>query len=149
MKTNSFTLLALLLMSAGAFAQSADEAAIKATIEGESAAFHQREPDKVMFYWLNAPYVSHYYNEKGTGYVRGYEAINNGMRMVLSRNPEVDKAVYKNHDYLIRINGSSAWATFITDRAERAKTTQTYDARYLEKADGVWKLVAVLSSPAL
>ena len=149
MKTNLFT-LALLLMSAATFAQDkADENSIKTVIEEESAAFHQRKPDKALSYWLNAPYVSHYYTEKGAGYVRGYEAMSKAMRKFLSRHPEVDKATYKNHDYLIRINGSSAWATFITDRVENSKTAQTYDARYLEKANGAWKLVAVLSSPAL
>lgn len=141
-------LLLALLTAKTSFAQSAEEKAIKTVVEQESVAFHQRKADKALSYWANVPYASHSYSEKGMGYVRGYAAIRNGMKSVLSRFPDADKSVYKNHDYQIRVNGSSAWATFITDVLAGDKKRQTYDARYLEKIDGVWKLVSVASTPA-
>lgn len=142
-------LFALLLISAATFAQTpADENAIKAVIEQESEAFHQRKADKALSYWAHVPYASHTYTEKGVGYVRGYEAISKAMKKVLARYPEVDKKAYKNHDYQIRITGTTAWATYITDAMEGTKKSQTYAGRYLEKANGVWKLVGVVNIPA-
>ena len=80
MKTHLFTLTLLLMTSAATFAQSADEEAIKNVIARESDAFHQRDADKALSYWANVPYASHYYTEKGLGYVRGYDAISKGMK---------------------------------------------------------------------
>ncbi len=148
MKTKLFT-LALLLMSAGSFAQSkADESAIKTVVEQESEAFHQRKADRALSYWANVPYASHTYSEKGMGYVRGYEAISKAMKKVLTKYPEVDKKAYKNHDYQIHITGTTAWATYITDAVDGTKKSQTYAGRYLEKANGIWKLVGVVNTPA-
>ena len=151
MKTKLFT-LTLLLMSAGAMAQNTatDVSAIKTVIEQESAAFRQGKADKVLSYWLNAPYVSHDYTEKGSGYLRGYGAVSKAIRKYIGDHPEMatDKTVYKSHDYQIRVNGNSAWATFVTDAVNSTKKPieppmRSYDARYLEKANGGWKLVAV------
>jgi hypothetical protein len=144
----SLPVLILLLTGAVSFAQSPDEKAIRAVVEQESMAFHQRKAEKVLSYWANVPYASHYYSEKGMGYVRGYAAISKGIKNVLSRYPDADRNVYKNHDYQVRVNGTSAWATFITDAVDGSKKRQTYDARYLEKINGVWKLVSVTSTPA-
>lgn len=154
MKTKLFT-LTLLLISAGAFAQTADEKAIKAVIEGESTAFRQCKADKAISYWLNAPYVSHSYTEKGSGYLRGYETVTKALRKYIGEHPEMatDKTVHKNHDYVIHVNGTSAWATYIGDAVNGAKKTiepptRSYNGRYLEKANGTWKLVANIGKPA-
>ena len=149
MKTKFFT-LALLLMGAASFAQtSADETAIKATIEQESVAFHQRKADKTLSYWAAVPYVSHNYTEKGVGYVRGYSTLSKAMKGYMAKHPEVDKSLYKNHAYQIHINGTSAWATFISDATDGSRKSQTYDARYLEKINGTWKLISVIGTAAL
>lgn len=154
----SLLLLALLLTEGVGFAQSFDEkrsegrapdvSAIKTVVEQESAAFHQRKADKALSYWANVPYASHTYTEKGTGYVRGYDSISKAMKNVLGKLPKADKKVYKNHDYRIHVNGTSAWATYITDALDGGKKHQTYDARYLEKINGAWKLVSVVGIPA-
>ena len=154
MKTKLFT-LALLLMSVVSFAQTVDEKAVKAVIEGESTAFRQCKADKAISHWLNAPYVSHDYTEKGKGYLRGYEAVTKALRKYIGEHPEMaaDKAVHKNYDYRIHVNGNSAWATFITDAVNGTKKTiepptRSYNGRYLEKANGTWKLVAVTGKSA-
>ncbi len=148
MKTNLLSLLALLLTSAGAFAQSVDEKAIKAVIDGESSAFYQRNAGKILTYWANVPYASHSYTEKGTGYLRGYDAVSKAIRKYISQHPDLGKAVHKPHDFMIHVNGNSALATFITDAVSGTKKSQSYDARYLEKLDGTWKLVSVYGTPA-
>ncbi|GAB3011618.1 nuclear transport factor 2 family protein [Spirosoma pulveris] len=147
MKTTLF-ILAQLFFSAVGFAQSADETAIKNVIAAETTAFHQRNANKTMSYWANVPYASHYYTEKGMGYVRGYDAISKSVKAVISRLP-ADNNVYKTHDYLLHVNGTSAWVSYITDIQTGTKKRQTHDARYLEKVSGTWKLVSVVSTPAL
>lgn len=151
MKTKLFT-LALLLISAASFSQTADESAIKAVIEGESAAFRQCKADKVLSYWLNAAYVSHDYTEKdsGYGYLRGYEGVSKAIRKYIADHPEMatDKTVYTNHDYRIHVNGTSAWATFVTDAVNGTKKSLAYNSRYLEKNKGAWKIAAVTGKPA-
>ena len=130
------------------YAQSTDEKAITAVIGDETTAFYQRKADKALSYWANVPYASHSYSEKGSGCVRGYKAISAGMKQVLKRHTEPDKNIYKRHDFIIHVNGSSAWATYITDIIDGAKKSQSYDARYLEKINGVWKIVSAVAKPA-
>ncbi len=151
MKT-TFLCLALLLMSGASFAQTsaADESAIKTITEQESAAFRQGKADKALSYWANVPYASHDYTEKGSGYLRGYSVVSKAIRKYIGDHPGMatDKTVYKNHDYQIHVNGNSAWATYITDAVNGSQKSQSYNARYLEKLNGTWKLVAVAGKPA-
>ena len=141
-------LLTLLLTSMVTFAQSPDEKAIRTVINEESAAFYQRNADKVVSYWANVPYASHSYTEKGMGYLRGYNSVSKAIRTYISKHPDLNNESSKAHDFLIHVNGNSALATFITDRSSGAKKSQSYDARYLEKIKGVWKLVSVYGTPA-
>lgn len=138
----------LLLMAEISFAQSAHEKAIRAVIDQETAAFYQGNADKALSYWVNAPYASHSYSEKGSGYVRGYDAISKGMKKVLKANPGLTKIVHKSHDFIIHVNGNSAWATYITNLVNGTQKSQAYDARYLEKREGSWKIVGAVSKPA-
>ena len=138
----------LCLVSLISYAQSADEKAIKEVIAGESAAFYQRNADKVLTYWANVPYATHSYTEKGSGYLRGYTAISKAIKNYISAHPDLGKGSHKPHDFMIHVNGNSALATFITDMMAGTKKSQSYDARYLEKINGAWKLVSVYGTPA-
>jgi hypothetical protein len=147
MKIQTLT-LSLLLMSVVALAQSAEEPAIKNVIEGESMAFYQRNADKAVSYWAKVPYASHSYTEKGMGYLRGYDAVSKAIRKYISEHPDLGNDSSKARDFTIHVNGNSALATFITDRLSGTKKSQSYDARYLEKINGTWKLVSVYGTPA-
>lgn len=126
-----------------------DEAAIKNVIEGESTAFYQRNADQVLTYWAKMPYASHSYNEKGSGYVRGYEMVSDVVKKYISAHPELSKGSFKNRDYIIHVNGASAWATFIQDQSAGDKKSISYASRYLEKDNsGAWKIVGNSSSTA-
>lgn len=144
-----YLFFALLLINVSAFAQnSADESAIKAVIARESVAFYQRNADKVLSYWANVSYSSHTYTEKGIGYLRGYGPVSQAIRKYIDEHPDMGKSSHKTHDFIIHVNGNSALATFITDGLTGTKKSQSYDARYLEKINGAWKLVSVFGTPA-
>lgn len=147
MKINLFT-LALMLTGAVSLAQSADEKAVKSVIAGESAAFYGRNPDKVLSYWANVPYASHSYTEKGNGYLRGYTAISKTIKKYIGDHPDLIKDRHTAYDFMIHVNDNSALATFITDGLTGTKKSRSYDARYLEKLNGTWKLVSVYGTPA-
>lgn len=145
-----YLFFALLLINVSVFAQnSADESAIKAVIARESVAFYQRNADKVLSYWANVPYASHNYTEKGSGYLRGYDTISKAIRKYISDHPDLTKDRHTAHDFMIHINGNSALATFVTDGLSGTRKSRSYDARYLEKINGTWKLVSVYGTPAL
>ena len=97
-----------------------DETAIKSVLEGETVAFKQRYESKALSYWSNAPYVSHYYSAPGSGYVRGDKLAATYLNF-LKTNPEVDNSPTDFHDYIIRVNGNAAWATWISDRSSNNK----------------------------
>jgi hypothetical protein len=126
-----------------------DEAAIKQVIEGESTAFFQRNTEQLLTYWANVPYVSHSYNEKGSGYIRGYDKYSDVVKKFVSEHPELSKYSFKNRDYIIHINGTSAWATHIQEQSAGDNKNTAYSSTYLEKnGSGVWKIVGHGSSDA-
>ena len=126
-----------------------DEMAIKQVIEGESMAFFQRNTEQLLTYWANVPYVSHSYNEKGSGYVRGYDKYSSIVKKYVSEHPESSKISPQNRDYIIHINGTSAWATHIQEQITSDNKSTSYTSTYLEKnGSGVWKIVGHGSSDA-
>jgi SnoaL-like domain len=124
-----------------------EEAAIKSVLEAEATAFKQRNESKALNFWLNAPYISHYYTAPGLGYVRGDKLIAT-YKNFLKTNPEVDNSPTDYHDYIIRVNGNAAWATWISESIIDNKKVTVHRASYLEKANGEWKLCSVHSSEA-
>ncbi len=124
-----------------------DEVAIKSTIEGETNAFKQRDADKATSYWLNTPYTSHHYTAKGLGYVRGAN-VGTTITNYLKANPKIDNSTTNYHDYIIRINGNSAWATYVSDGTSNGKKVVYNKAAYLEKTNGEWKMGSVNSVEA-
>ncbi len=124
-----------------------DEAAIKSTIEGETNAFKMNDANKTTSFWLNTPYTSHHYTAKGLGYVRG-EKVGSTITDYLKANPKIDNSPTNYHDYIIRINGNSAWATYISDDTSNGKKVVYNKAAYLEKTNGEWKMGSVNSVEA-
>ena len=127
--------------------KSEDETAIKNVLEGETVAFKQRYESKALSYWSNALYVSHYYSAPGSGYVRGDKLAATYLNF-LKTNPEVDNSPTDFHDYIIRVNGNAAWATWISDRSSDNKKSTFHSASYLEKTNGEWKICSMHSTEA-
>ncbi len=124
-----------------------DEAAIKSVLEGETAAFKLSNESKALGYWLNAPYISHYYTAAGLGYARGDKLITI-YKNFLKDHPEIDKSPTDFHDYIIRVNGNAAWATWISEVTSNNKKATVHRASYLEKTNGEWKIASMHSTEA-
>lgn len=124
-----------------------DETAIKSVLVGETAAFKQNNESKALGYWLNAPYISHYYTAPGLGYVRGDKLITT-YKNFLKDHPEIDNSPTDFHDYIIRVNGNAAWATWISEVTSNNKKATVHRASYLEKTNGEWKIASMHSTEA-
>lgn len=129
MKKHLF-LFALLLCSTLTFAQTKqDEVAIKAVIEGETAAFGNYQADKVLSYWVNAPYVTHSLT------LNGYEDFKTAL-VGLDKNRYPLGSQYqtaRNSNYRFHLNGTSAWVTFVQERTTPGGPARNNASRYLEK----------------
>jgi hypothetical protein len=142
MKFQSFFLfLSLALFSSTfAFAQSADEAAIKKVIEAETAAFQAGELELWKSFWQIQPYTRVLTSgTDGSHLDISKEMLKNPPNGVLGRGSSC-----VNSNYLIHIstNGDIAWSSF--DQVETRKDgTKAYahQMRILEKINGAWKLV--------
>ncbi len=155
MKTNIFT-LALLLLSAATFAQTAagnvqsdsrtsDEAAIKKTIEGVTTSMYARDFKTYLNYWADAPYVSRVSTDReGKVTKMTGDQYRKQVEQYATQNlaPSQEKATRDN--WLIRINGNSAFAVFDQyNKRPDGTNRHSVEERYLERTNGEWKLVNV------
>lgn len=121
--------------------KTSDEAAIKAVVEAETAAFLKGDGKALAECWHPMPYS------------RSLVSLQNGICMDIS--PEQLKqtdspnqgdpgATFQNSNYRSRIVDGMAWLTYdevvTTGKGEKSYTHET---RVLEKFDGKWKIVAV------
>lgn len=124
----------------------ADEEAIKKVISDESDAFLAGDANKVRTYFNFQPYAwgtvtfanGMSLHEVGESFSKFYDRI--------KPNPNITA----NHtDYVFRINGNQAWVTNIKTDINKANNTssKSHQLRCFEKANGVWKIVALSSHP--
>ncbi len=149
MKTKLFS-LALLLMSSATFAQNkADETAIKAVLEGHTQAVMDKDAEKAVSYFANSPNVAISFQQPGSGYVRGYQAVTGGYRSVINADSfKKSEDKLTTADYLFRIVGNTAFVTYIeTDTAPDGTAKRTHKANYLEKENGQWKMLGNFWTP--
>ncbi len=143
MKTKLFA-FALLLMSAATFAQNkADEAAIKAVLEGHSQAVMDKDAEKAVSYFANSPNTAISFQEPGSGYIRGYQAVTDiYISHVNADSFEKSDDKLTTADYRFRIVGNTAFVTYIeTDTAPDGTAKRTHKVNYLEKENGQWKML--------
>jgi hypothetical protein len=142
MKFQSLFLLAslALLSTTIAFAQSADEAAIKKVIEAETAAFQAGALELWKSFWQIQPYTRALSTgADGTHFDITQEMLKNPPPGVLGRGSSCANTNYLTH---ISTNSDMAWSSF--DQVETRKDgTKAYahQMRILEKINGAWKLV--------
>lgn len=142
MKTKLFT-LALLLMSAATFAQNkADEAAIKAVLVGHTQATMDRDFEKAISYFANSPNTAISFQEPGSGYIRGYQAVADAYKRQVKAGSKKSDDKLTTADYRFRIVGNTAFVTYIeTDTAPDGTAKRTHKVNYLEKENGQWKML--------
>lgn len=139
------TTLTLLLMSTAVFAQQlAEEARIKAVLEGHTKACMDKDAEKAVSYFAHSPHVAITYQAPGTGYIRGYENVCKAYREVINGVEFLrDERKLYTSEYLFSIHGKTAWVTYveIVIPANGGDMERTHKACYLEKTDDAWKMV--------
>ena len=117
----------------------ADEAAIKAVLEGHTQASMNRDAEKAVSYLANSPNVAVSYNVPG--YPRGYDLVADGYRKILSSTPKSSQKL-STGDYRYRIVGNTAFVTSIETYTNPDGTAnKMHKANYLEKEGSQWKML--------
>jgi hypothetical protein len=144
MKTNFLT-LALLLLCAGAFAQaSADEIAVRKTIETETRAYHEANHALLMAQWSDKPYIERQQaNLQPTGapFLKGDNLRAFGDSYIKTMKPTGNTV--RMSDYDVHISGPMAWATYTQDTVDGTGKVQDKqrEIRILERDTAGWKIV--------
>ena len=135
--------LVMLFAGAGCFAQSKEEAAIKAVVEGHSRAVLEADVEKTLSYFANSPHVAILYKQPDGHYLRGYQEINDIYRKVMTGATRKDEKLTTD-DYLYRINGNTAFVTYIETYTKPDGTVSktSNKANYMEKENGQWKMIS-------
>ena len=128
-----------------------EEAAIKTVLEKETTAWNARDAEGMASCWANTEYAL-------TAVYHGVTASNNGVayypnpkkdrpeaiKAMVASMPKPDGTTFKNENYVMNINGASAFVHFYeTTTAGDGSKRSDYAIRYLEKINGEWKIVYV------
>ena len=133
-------ILAIVFLGNFAFAQSADETAIKKIINSQDLAFDAVDYKSYMGYWAKVSYASFLYH--GGNYV-GDALWKKIEEYWVGRKPRTVSATRT--DWNFRIKDETAFVTF-NQKNESIVTksvSESFQARFLEKMNGEWKIVSV------
>jgi ketosteroid isomerase-like protein len=122
-----------------------DEAAIKAVIEGLTTAIYARDYKTYLNAWAEGNYISRVgsYPDSGVTKVTG-DDYRKQMQATAAKPGEPTKDKITRDNWLIRINGNSAFVVFDQYNARPDGTTRhSVEERYLERINSEWKLVNV------
>lgn len=137
--------LTLLLMSAGAFAQtSADEMAVRKTIETETRAYHEANYALLSSQWSDKPYAERQQaNLQPTGapFLKGDKLRAFGDSYIKNMKPTGQTV--RMSDYDVHISGAMAWATYTQETVDEAGKVadKQREIRVLERETAGWKIV--------
>lgn len=123
-----------------------DEAAIKSVVEKETQAFLDRNAVALMSCQANKPYSLLLVGEHGNvHYFTNPKAdMDKTYSSVFEQLGKPNGDTFKNTDYVIRINGNSAFAYFDQTGLNNAKDPEvSHQTRYLERINGDWKIVYI------
>lgn len=133
-------------------ADKAEEAAIMEVIEGESAAFWEKDYEKWASYWAHGPYVRimGWWEDGGISVSKGWKTISGDMKKLMEENPEPNPTagLVRRENVNIRITDSMALVTFDqygldTGDEHMDMPGLSRETRVLEKQDGQWKIIYV------
>jgi hypothetical protein len=140
MKKNFIVLFISFFSVLNLYAQSADEASIKKVCEAETRT------------WLDGDKAGHAACWNVQSYSTAMISLPDGTFITASGNELMateDKAMggggsFTNTNYVIRISGNTAWATFDQSGADTKGNKKTSkELRILEKVNGEWKIVVM------
>lgn len=143
----SILLLALLLMSAGAFAQSkADDEAIKKVCATETANFDKRDLAAIVAGYADVPYASRYWANNA---YNGAASIREAYTKYVASAPQAGTMTRERSNWQLKPLGNAHyWATYDqVSTGPDGKASYSKEVRLLEKIGGQWKMVSVINLP--
>ena len=145
MKNVSKTILALCLSTllTNAFAQSAEEAAIKTVIEKETQAWFDRDAKAMKSYWADVPQITQCVSLLGDVVIFNTAESTKGKDLFALVGNVPQKATVTRTDWNIRVVGNGAYVTYTEKDETAGVASHFYESRFMEKMDGAWKIVAV------
>ncbi len=140
MKYFFFTLALCAMSFTTAYAQSADEAAIKKVCEAETQTWIDGDKKGHAACWHIQPYSMMLVSLPDGTFLT---ASGNELK-ALEEQAMGGGGTFANSNYLIRISGNNAWATFDQTGANTKGDKKTSkELRILEKVNGDWKIVVM------
>lgn len=133
----------VLFFASGSLCAQTAEDAIKKTIESEAKALKAHQPDVVRTYWKFDKKDSHALINVSLPnglyfHYTGADLAND------AKFPPVDNVALKNSDYLIKVNGNIAYASYETTQTKPdGSFVKTHRVDLLEKVGNDWKIVGV------
>lgn len=135
------------------FAQSAEEAAIKALCLKDTEAFMQRDFETWTSIWYHDKSASMLSTGSDFNH-KGWKAIKAAMEKYYKNNPTPSKDKLSHDNYVFNIQGDHAFVAFeqtmtfpqTVDGGKKWKD-KTYEVRNLIKIDGEWKIYNQVTSP--
>jgi hypothetical protein len=137
---------ALLLISAGAFAQTAADAlAVRTTLETETRAYHEANSDLLRVQWSTKPYAERQHASLeaalGVPFVKGDKLTSFADAYIKTLKPSGQTT--RVSDYDVHISGAMAWATYTQETLDKAGVVvnKQRGIRVLERESAGWKIV--------
>lgn len=142
---------ALALLSLGLYAQKTDEELVKKACVAQHDAWMQRNVAALKTIYAPVSYASRYWATKdgSIGAVNGSEQINKVYADAISKSPQPWKATIERSNWQLKpLSENFYWATFdFVSTSSDGKVNRQKEARLLEKMDGQWKMVSVITLP--
>jgi hypothetical protein len=126
-----------------AFAQSGDQAAIKAVVAKETSSFMNVDYKSWSDTWLKAPYAYWSYSDStGTSFVEGWEALSKTFDEYF-KTSKPSKAIITNEWQEVRVYGNGAYVRFVQKVKDDIDHDETSQMRVLEKTKDGWKVICM------
>ena len=126
-----------------------DSVEIMNVIQGESAAFWNKDFDAWSSFWVHAPYarIMGWWKAGGISVTEGWEAIGTNMKQVMRENPKPNPTASRlRRDKInLQVRGDVAWVTFDQyglDTGDKRMDMPglSRETRVLEKQGGTWRI---------
>ena len=138
-------IIALSCFSLPAWAQNADEAAVKEIVRKDIEFWLAGNYDAWTSLYANTPYIQAT-GAGATGVVqrKGWDALSAFMKPVLAKNAASIKDItFTQENMSIQISGNLAWV--YCDQNQNHNGSEAWQHYVLEKIDGQWKIVSLIS----
>jgi hypothetical protein len=143
----TFSVAALVMLTAILYCQQnmeiqKEKKAIKAVIEEETNAYHDKDFDRFAATFVqDESIVKLIVNRNGTEIVEGWENIGSIMKEHFNNFPDSTENNDIKTNYKIRIYDDCAWVTFDEERINDESDSIELGMNILEIVDGKWKIV--------